>query len=82
MSVWLIAGIALGAGVLCCALGCLHGGAVGAVVALEVAGVTAALALVVLSEQFGRQGFADLGLVLAVSSFVGALAFLRYVERG
>lgn len=81
MSLWLVAGAALAAGVAVCALGALRGGRMAAVVALEVAGSVAAVAFVVLAAGFGRQGFADLGLVLAVLSFAGALAFLRFLER-
>ena len=82
MSLWLVAGLVLGLGLVPCALACLRTSAVGAVVALEVAGIVASLAFLVLSVAFGRQPFADLGLVLAVMSFAGALMFLRIVERG
>jgi multisubunit Na+/H+ antiporter MnhF subunit len=51
------------------------------VVALEVAGTDAALALLLLAEGTRRQVLADVGLVLAVMSFIGAVAFLRLVER-
>lgn len=81
MSVWLIAGTALCLGLVPCALSCLRSGRMRAIVALEVAGVVAAMSLLVLSVHFRRQPFADLGLVLAVVSFAGALAFLRHVER-
>lgn len=82
MSTWLAGGVVLGLGLVPCALACLRTGAAGAVVALEVGGVVASLAFLVLSVAFGRQPFADLGLVLAVMSFAGALMFLRLIERG
>jgi multisubunit Na+/H+ antiporter MnhF subunit len=50
------------------------------IVAIEAAGVDAALALLLISEGTGRQPFADLALVLAVVSFIGGLAYLRFVE--
>jgi multisubunit Na+/H+ antiporter MnhF subunit len=81
VSLWLACGAVLGGGLVPCALACLRRDPMTSIVALEVAGVVAALALIVLSVAFGRQGFADLGLVLVVMSFVGALAFLRFVER-
>lgn len=81
MSVYLAAGIALCAGLLPCALACLRTTPFGALAALEVAGVVSATALVVLSAAFQRQAFADLALVLAVTAFAGALAFLAYLER-
>ena len=51
------------------------------VIALEVAGMTSAVALLLLSEGTNRQAFADLAVVLAILSFAGALAFLRFLER-
>lgn len=50
-------------------------------IALEVAGVDAALVLLALSEGTRRQGFADLAIVAATASFAGAIAFVRFVER-
>jgi multisubunit Na+/H+ antiporter MnhF subunit len=50
------------------------------IVAMEAAGVDATLALLLIAEGTGRQPFADLALVLAVVSFVGAIAYLRFVE--
>jgi multicomponent Na+:H+ antiporter subunit F len=50
-------------------------------VALELAGVISVLVLLLLAEGFQRQPFVDLALVLAVLSFVGTLAFVRYMER-
>jgi multisubunit Na+/H+ antiporter MnhF subunit len=51
------------------------------VVALEVAGADATLVLLMLSEGTRRQAFADLALVLAVCSFAGTIAFIRFLER-
>jgi len=50
------------------------------VVAVEAAGVDAAMALLLVARGTGREPFADLALVLAVVSFVGAVAYLRFVE--
>jgi multisubunit Na+/H+ antiporter MnhF subunit len=50
------------------------------IVAVEAAGVDAALALLLIAEGTDRQPFADLALVLAVVSFVGSIAYLRFVE--
>jgi multisubunit Na+/H+ antiporter MnhF subunit len=50
-------------------------------IALEVAGVIASVILLLVSEGTNRQPFADLALVLAVTSLAGALAFVRYFER-
>ena len=81
MTPWLGAAIALGAGLLPCAIVCSRERPLEGIVALEVAGVVAALALLLMAEAFRRQPFVELALVLAVMSFAGALAFLRYAER-
>ena len=51
------------------------------VVALEAAGLASTLALLLISEGTGRQAFADLAIVLAVTSFAGAIAFIRFARR-
>jgi sugar/nucleoside kinase (ribokinase family) len=48
--------------------------------AIEAAGVDAVLALLLIAEGTDRQPFGDLALVLAVVSFVGGIAYLRFVE--
>lgn len=50
-------------------------------VAVEVASSDAALVMLLISEGTKSQSFATLALVLAVSSFVGAIAFLRFLAR-
>jgi multisubunit Na+/H+ antiporter MnhF subunit len=50
------------------------------VIALEAAGIDAALALLLIAEGTGRQPFGDLAIVLAVVSFIGAIAYLRFIE--
>jgi multisubunit Na+/H+ antiporter MnhF subunit len=50
-------------------------------VALEAAGVDAALALLLLAEGTNSQSFATLGLILGVSAFVGSIAFIRFLAR-
>jgi len=51
------------------------------VVALEAAGVDATLVLLMLAEGTRRQPFGDLALIMAATSFAGALAFLRFGRR-
>jgi multisubunit Na+/H+ antiporter MnhF subunit len=51
------------------------------IVALEAAGANATLALVAIAEGTGRQGFADVAIVLAFMSFAGTIGFLRFLER-
>jgi multisubunit Na+/H+ antiporter MnhF subunit len=54
--------------------------AIEGVVALEVAGSLTATCLLLLAEGTDRESFADLAIVLGVLSFVGAIAFLRFIE--
>jgi multicomponent Na+:H+ antiporter subunit F len=49
------------------------------VVALEVGGADATLVLLLLAEGTRRQAFVDLALVLAVCSFAGGIAFIRFL---
>jgi multisubunit Na+/H+ antiporter MnhF subunit len=63
--------------VLVAALGDVHQG----LVAIEAAGVDAALALLLLSEGTQSQSFATLGLILAVTSFIGSIGFIRFLAQ-
>ena len=51
------------------------------IVALEAAGANATLVLLALAEGTRREPFGDLALVLAVTSFAGGLAFLRFARE-
>jgi multisubunit Na+/H+ antiporter MnhF subunit len=51
-------------------------------VALELAGVVVTAAFVCLAQGFERTTYIDLALVLAPLQFVGALVFVRLLERG
>lgn len=50
-------------------------------VAMELAGTLGALAMMLLAEGTRRQGFIDLALVLGVMSFIGVIAFIRFMRR-
>ena len=50
-------------------------------VALEFAGLIGVVALLLLSEGTHRQSFVDLAIVLAVTSLIGNVAFVRFVDR-
>jgi multisubunit Na+/H+ antiporter MnhF subunit len=50
-------------------------------VAIELAGTLVTLTLLLLAEGTHRQGFVDLALVLAVMSFIGLIAFIRFMGR-
>jgi multisubunit Na+/H+ antiporter MnhF subunit len=51
------------------------------VVVVEAAGLDAALAMLMLAEGTKSQSFATLALILAVTSFVGTIAFIRFLVR-
>jgi multisubunit Na+/H+ antiporter MnhF subunit len=78
---WLWAATALIAGLAPLLAVAVRRRSVEALVALEVAGLLAAGALLLLAEGTNRQPFADVALVLGVQSFVGAIGFLRFLER-
>ncbi|MDQ3965169.1 MAG: monovalent cation/H+ antiporter complex subunit F [Actinomycetota bacterium] len=82
MNGWILAAIVLViAGFVPCLVVSLRASAMEGLVALELAGNIAVLVLLLLAEGFQRQPFVDLALVLALLSFVGTLAFVRYMER-
>jgi multicomponent Na+:H+ antiporter subunit F len=82
LSGWLIAAAVLMAANVPLAALAFRGAVEDALVALELAGMVTSLALLATAEGLSRQPFADLALVLAVCSFVGALAFARFLELG
>lgn len=51
-------------------------------VALEIAGSIVTIVFLLLAQGFGRTIYVDLALVLAPLQFVGALVFVRMLERG
>jgi multicomponent Na+:H+ antiporter subunit F len=77
---WLWAAAVLVAALVPLAVLCARLPAPEGVVALEAAGIDAVLVLLLIAEGTGRQPFGDLALVLAVVSFIGAIAYLRFVE--
>ena len=82
MNEWILAAVVLIlGGIIPCLVVAVTASAMEGLVALELAGVIAVLVLLLLAEGFQRQPFVDLALVLAVLSFVGTLAFVRYMER-
>ena len=82
MNEWLLAALVLVvAGLGPCLFVCVASSAIEGLVALELAGVIAAGVLLLIAEGLHRQPFVDLAVVLAAVSFVGALAFARFLER-
>jgi len=81
VNVWLVATLALLAGLVPCGIVCLRGDVVDRLVGLEMAGVVVTLALLLLAQGFGRVVYVDLALALALLSFAGGLVFARFLER-
>lgn len=81
MDPFLIAALVLLLGFIPCGIVIMRAGIVDAVVALDLAGVLAALELVLLAEGLHRAPFFDLALVLAVLSIAGGLVFARFLGR-
>ncbi len=81
MNEWIIAAVVLlVVGTLPLGLTCLLSDAIDGLVALSLTGVIATLVLLLLAEGFHRQPFVDLAVALAVMSFVGSVAFVRFLE--
>ena len=51
------------------------------VVAIDLIGVLLVCILVVTAAATGQQAFLDVGMVVALISFVGTVAYARYIER-
>ena len=81
MNGWLWAATVLAAAVVPLVAVAALGPPLQGLVALEAAGLDAALVLLLLSEGTQSQSFATLALILAVTSFVGTIAFIRFVVR-
>lgn len=81
MNAWYVAASALLAALLPCGWVCFRRGFAAGLVALQLAGMLAALALLLLSEAEDQQSFAGLSLVLATASFAGTLVLVRFLER-
>lgn len=81
MNVWLIGATVLLAGIVPCGAICLRGSRMDALAGLELAGTILTVVLLLLAEGFHRSVYFALPLTLAVLSFVGALVFVRFLER-
>jgi multicomponent Na+:H+ antiporter subunit F len=52
------------------------------VIAIDLIGVLMVCVLVVVAASTGEQAFLDVAMVIALISFVGTVAYARYLERG
>ena len=81
MTIWLVAAVALLAGVAACGVAAVRGEAIDALVATIAAGVVVTLVLIVLAVAFQRSIYGDVAVVIGVLSFAGGLVFVQYLER-
>ncbi|MGZ4202508.1 MAG: monovalent cation/H+ antiporter complex subunit F [Thermoleophilaceae bacterium] len=81
MNEWLLAAIVLLGALVPCGIVVGWRSAADGIVALELAGVIDATILILLSQGFRRQPFIDLAVVAALLSFIGAIVFVRFMER-
>ena len=81
MNAFLWAATAMLALLVPCGLLAARGSILDRVVALQLAGSIATLALLVMAEGFNRSIYVDVALVFGLSSFVASLAIVRFLER-
>src|SRR4051794_29093863 len=81
VTAWSIAAVALLLGLLPLLFVAVTAETMSRIVALEVAGVNAALALVLVAQHFSRSFYADEAIVLATLSLAGGLLLVRVLER-
>jgi len=81
MTGWFVAAAVLVAALIPCGWVCLRREFAEGVVAVQLAGTIAGLALLVLAEAERREPFGVLAVVLVALSFAGTLIFLRFLER-
>jgi len=81
MTGWFVAAAVLVAALIPCGWVCLRREFAAGVVAVQLAGTIAGLALLVLAEAERREPFGVLAVVLVALSFAGTLIFLRFLER-
>ena len=79
MNGWLWAATVLAAAIVPLAVVAALGPPLQGLVALEAAAVDAALVLLLLAEGTQSQSFATLGLILAATSFIGSIGFIRFL---
>jgi multisubunit Na+/H+ antiporter MnhF subunit len=80
LNVWLIAVFFLLLGMIPCGIVLVTASVMDRLVALEMAGIVAVLALMLLAEGFGQPSFFDMSLAIVLLSFAGGLVFCHFLE--
>jgi multicomponent Na+:H+ antiporter subunit F len=78
---WLLSAAVLLIGLIPCLLVAARGRHADGVAALQLAGIVASLAILLLAVGFDRAIYADAAVLIALLSFAGSMAFVRYIQR-
>lgn len=81
MNEWLIAALVLLIALVPAGAVAYRAGPPSGLVSLQLAGTSAALIVLLLSQGFGRQPFVDLALIAAVMSFIGSVVLAGFIEQ-
>jgi multicomponent Na+:H+ antiporter subunit F len=81
MTPWLVSSLFLVIALAVGGLGCLRGGLVDRLVALELVTAVGTLMLVTLATHEGRPFYYDVALTVALTSLASTLAFARFLEH-
>jgi multicomponent Na+:H+ antiporter subunit F len=78
---WLLAGAVLLIGLVPCLVVAARASAADGIVALQLAGLVVSLAILLLAVGFDRSVYADAAILIALLSFAGGMAFVRFLQR-
>jgi multicomponent Na+:H+ antiporter subunit F len=78
---WLLAATLLLLGLVPCLLVAARAPLPDGLVALQLAGVVVSLSILLLAVGFDRSIYADAAVLIALLSFAGGMAFVRYLQR-
>lgn len=78
---WLVSGAVLVAAMTLCGVAAWRRQPFEALIALEMAGTLATVVLVCLTVGFQRSVYGDVPLMAAVLNWVGALVYIRFLDR-
>jgi multicomponent Na+:H+ antiporter subunit F len=78
---WLLAATVLLLGLVPCLVVAARARATDGIVALQLAGVVVSLAILLMAVGFARSIYADAAILIALLSFAGGMAFVRYIQR-
>lgn len=81
LTAWLLSAAVLVVAMALCGLAAWRRPPFEALIALEMAGTTATVALVCITVGFQRTSYGNVPLMMAVLNWVGALVYVRFLDR-